>query len=140
MLAQILIELRQVDEWLDDTVSDAYKAQPMAQDWARISKIGEELGEVIDAWIIHTGQNPRKTQVEMMPEVLAELADVACTAILCMLHFTKDESTAGAILCDKVQSICRRMVNAKQEAARMKVRNARDAQSAQRAWLDSHFT
>lgn len=137
MLAQILIELGHVDRWLDDSVSDAYKAQPMAQDWARISKIAEELGEVIDEWIIHTGQNPRKPQADKMPAVLSELADVACTAILCMLHFTKDESETGAVLCDKVQSITRRMVNAKVVANRNAMRESPEAIAAQRQLRES---
>lgn len=134
MLAQILIELGQIDAWLDDAVSPAYKAQPLAQDWARLSKIGEELGEAIDAFILHTGQNPRKPQADAMDEVLNELADVACTAILCMLHFTKDESKAGAVLVDKVQSIGRRMAQAKHQARLTALRDGELSQEAQRAF------
>lgn len=137
MLAQILIELAQVDAWLDDSVSPAYKAQPLAQDWARLSKIGEELGEAIDAFILHTGQNPRKPQADAMDEVLGELADVACTAILAMLHFTKDESKAGAVLVDKVQSIGRRMVQARRQAQLESVRNSELSQESQRAFMRS---
>lgn len=137
MLAQILIELAQVDAWLDSAVSPAYKAQPLAQDWARISKVGEELGEVIDAFILHTGPNHRKPGVDCMDDVLNELADVACTAILAMLHFTKDESKAGGILVDKVQSIGRRMAQAKRQARLEAIRDSRSSQNAQRAFRDS---
>lgn len=137
MLAQILIELAQVDAWLDDAVSPAYKAQPLAQDWARLSKVGEKLGEAIDAFILHTGQNPRKPQEDCMDEVLGELADVALTAILCMLHFTKDESKAGAVLVDKVQAIGRRMGQAKRQAKLTAIRDGELSQESQRAFMRS---
>jgi hypothetical protein len=39
--------LTAMDLWLDDAVSDSYKEQPLAQDWARIAKIAEEAGEAI---------------------------------------------------------------------------------------------
>jgi len=135
MLAQILIELAQVDHWLDNSVSGKYKQQPLAQDWARISKVGEELGEAIDAFIIHTGQNPRKPAEDMMPQVLAELADVAITAILAIQHFTKDESETGAILVDKVQAIGRRMVIAKRDAQMKALRESGPSEDAQRAFM-----
>ena len=32
------------DAWLDAKVSDIYKDQPLAQDWARVAKISEEAG------------------------------------------------------------------------------------------------
>lgn len=110
MLGQILNELSQVDVWLDDQVSDIYHRQPLAQDWARVSKIGEELGEAINELILLTGQNPRKQQTDSLDPLLNELADVACTALLAMLHFTKDDAKVGVVMVDKVRSICRRMV------------------------------
>jgi hypothetical protein len=99
----------EVDEWLDSSVSAEYKAQPLAQDWARISKVAEELGEAIDAYILTTGQNPRKGQTDSLPEVLNELADVAFTAILAIQHFTKDSDLTVTILTDKIAMIYARM-------------------------------
>lgn len=110
-LVQVLNELATIDRWLDDYVSQTHKDQPLAQDYARLLKIGEEFGEAIRAWIIHTGQNPRKPQQDMMVELLAELADVACTALLCMQHFTKDQIVTGAVLVGKVHDIGLRAAN-----------------------------
>lgn len=110
MLGQLLFELAKVDKWLDDAVSQPYKDQPLAQDWARITKVSEELGEAVDEFILFTGQNPRKEQTFSIDPTLDELADTAITAILAMLHFTKDEARVGVILLNKVQAIVRRMV------------------------------
>jgi hypothetical protein len=137
MLAQMLIELAQVDHWLDESVSAKYKQQPLAQDWARISKVSEELGEAIDEFILTTGQNPRKPASDRMPQVLSEMADVAITAILCIQHFTKSESETGAILVDKVRAIGRRMVIAKREEQIRRMREDAPSMEAQQAFKDS---
>jgi hypothetical protein len=113
MLSQILIELAQVDTWLDDAVSDQYKHEPLAQDWARIAKVSEELGEAVNAFILFTGQNPRKQGSNSIQDTLEELADVAITAMLAIQHFTKDEAQTGVVILDKVRLITRRMVNNK---------------------------
>lgn len=112
-LGTVLSELATVDTWLDQYVGQTYKDQPLAQDYARMLKIAEEYGEVVNAWIIHTGQNPRKPQQDMMPEILGELADVVCTALLCIQHFTKDQTVTGAVLVDKVRAIGQRAANGK---------------------------
>ena len=49
-----------VDAWLDANVSSEYKAQPLAQHWARICKGIEENGESVAELILMTGQNPSK--------------------------------------------------------------------------------
>lgn len=126
MLGQMLSDLAQVDRWLDENVSDEYKSQPLAQDWARITKVAEELGEVVDAFILHTGQNPRKETRALMDAVLDELADVAFTAILAIQHFTKDEAVTGKILVDKNLNIYKRMMQHKVEQYCL----ARDAKMA----------
>lgn len=91
-----LIEWMNAD--LDANVSDAYKAQPLAQDWARIAKLSEEVGEVIDAWIGVTGQNPRKGAYGEMGDVLDELMDVALTALYAAQHFIEDAEQVVDIL------------------------------------------
>lgn len=118
MLGQILSQLADVDNWLDDAASDLYHDEPLAQDWARIAKIGEEMGEVVNAFILLTGQNPRKPKSGTMDDVTGELADVAYTAILAMLHFTKNKEHVGAILVDKARALSARMVQAKMAARR----------------------
>lgn len=113
MLSTMLIELAKVSEWLDQEVSEIYKNQALAQDWARISKIGEELGEAINEFILYTGQNPRKPQTDSINPLLEELADTALTAILCIQHFTDDVAQTGTLLVDSTAKVTRRMVQHK---------------------------
>lgn len=87
-------ELRQLVIWMDDDldgeVADRYYEQPLAQDWARVAKAGEEAGEAIDALIGVTGQNPRKGEYGSYNDLLNELADVALTGLYAIQHFTKN--------------------------------------------------
>lgn len=105
-----------VDLWLDNAVSPDYQAQPLAQDWARISKLIEELsealaeyhyltandrarldsitqrlGKVIAELILATGQNPRKPQdPAAFDRMLREIADTVMTGVYGLQHFTKN--------------------------------------------------
>jgi hypothetical protein len=54
---------------------------PEAITWGRLAKIMEEGGEVIEAYIGRTGQNPRKGVTHTTEDVLGELLDVAITAL-----------------------------------------------------------
>ena len=62
-----LNDLAKIVEWMDNdldgAVAEKYKGQPLAQDWARVAKLSEEVGEAIDALIGITGQNPRKGRI-----------------------------------------------------------------------------
>jgi hypothetical protein len=91
--------IQTVDTWLDEGTSATYKDQPLAQDWARVAKVGEEAGEAIAELILWSGQNPRKPQDNTARErMLGELGDIAYTAILAIQHFTKDtEITTGVL-------------------------------------------
>lgn len=120
MLGEMLAELSKVDAWIDSDGSDIYKTQPLAQDWARVAKIGEEFGEAVNELILFTGQNPRKQQTDSIQPLLGELADVVITAICAMIHFTKDGAQVGGILVDKTHAISARMVEAKVKARRTK--------------------
>lgn len=91
-----------IDQWLDANPADSYKDQPLAQDWARISKVQEELGEAIQCFIGYTGQNPRKGVINDLDDVLEELADTAITALFAMHHFTKSSSSTRSLLRDKL--------------------------------------
>lgn len=99
-----------IDQWLDGNVADLYKDHPIAQDWARISKVAEELGEAIQCYIGVTGQNPRKGVINDMDDVLEELADVAWTAILAIQHFTKDSGGTEQLLEDRLTATYDRMI------------------------------
>jgi NTP pyrophosphatase (non-canonical NTP hydrolase) len=98
-----------IDEWLDAYAGLKYQDQPLAQDWARLAKVGEELGEAISAFIGLTGQNPRKGVTHTSDEVLDELADVAFTAIFCMQHFCKNPEEVQRILRRKLAKIATRV-------------------------------
>lgn len=87
-----------VDEFLDSKVSQLYKDQPLAQDWARISKMQEEIGECIQAFIGVTGQNPRKGFTHSQIEVHDELCDAILTGIYALQHFTKNTSETRGLL------------------------------------------
>lgn len=111
--------IKNIDKWLDDNVSEGYKAYPLGQDWARISKVIEELGESISKFIGYTGQNPRKGYTNDLDDVLEELADTAFTAILAMQHFTKDHKNTASILESKLQFIANRIgINNGESASR----------------------
>jgi hypothetical protein len=133
----MLETLSEVDKWLDEYVAVEYSQQPKAQDWARISKVGEELGEAIQAFISATGQNPRKPRTDDLLPVLDELADTALTSILAMLHFTKQPSLVGRLLTDKTRKIAVRMAEHKTKVSREGLRNTDHAQAVQRAWNNS---
>lgn len=93
--------LEAIDRHLDAEVGQDYKDQPLAQDWARIAKVQEELGEAIDNLILWTRQNPRKAlrgDTRELTDVLKELADVVITGALAMQHFTKDVTETHRIL------------------------------------------
>lgn len=80
-----------LDQILDDGVGASYKDAPLAQDWARISKIAEELGEAVQVFIGITGQNPRKGVHGTSEELKKELLDTSATALLALQHFFKGE-------------------------------------------------
>ncbi|MFF7973947.1 MazG-like family protein [Streptomyces sp. NPDC007905] len=54
----------------------------------RILKLSEEVGEVAEAVIGATGQNPRKGVTHTWEDVQAELCDVAITALVALRTLT----------------------------------------------------
>lgn len=91
--------VKEVDEILDQKVSQIYKDQPLAQDWARVTKVGEELGEAIAELILSTGQNPRKEYDKgAFYRLLEELGDTAMSAVYAIQHFTKDTDMTRVVL------------------------------------------
>ena len=121
----ILETIEAVDAWLDGAVAAEYGEQPLSQDWARTAKVGEETGEAqeelkawrraaldqarvseidipagraISALIAVTGQNPRKGVHGTREALLKELADVVCTGLFAIQHFTKDTNMTWMIL------------------------------------------
>lgn len=105
--------IRNIDEWLDANVSQQYKDQPLAQDWARVSKASEEIGEAISELILHTGQNPRKVCGDItatQAKMLIEMAQVSLTGILGIQHFTKDTWITRSILMSALKTLENRIM------------------------------
>ena len=97
-LERVLAIIHVVDRWLDSEVAPDYQAQPLAQDWARVTKAGEEVGEAIEALIGFTGQNPRKGTYGSLDDLLKELGDIAVTGIFAIQHFTKDNVRTASVI------------------------------------------
>lgn len=69
--------------WLDDANGRSDEEVTL-----RILKIVEEAGEVAQAWIGMTGQNPRKGITHTRQDVADELCDVAITALTALASLT----------------------------------------------------
>lgn len=54
----------------------------------RLLKLAEEQGEVAQAWIGYTGQNPRKGTTHTLDQVAEELVDVIVTATVALTSIT----------------------------------------------------
>ncbi|MEW1868638.1 MazG-like family protein [Streptomyces caelestis] len=71
----------------------------------RILKLSEEVGEVAEAVIGATGQNPRKGTTHTWDDVRAELCDVAVTALIALRTLTPD---AREVFADHLARVTRR--------------------------------
>ena len=96
-------EIEAITHWLDD------KNPPSKYESAmRILKISEELGEVTQAFVGLTGQNPRKGFTHQLDDVLNELADVVITAMCAIQYFTQNIDRTGDLIDGKLLVILRR--------------------------------
>lgn len=86
--------LMELSQWIDEHNADK---DSEAQTWGRLSKVAEECGEVINAWIGVTNQNPRKGVYATRDDVVKELLDVALTALCAVVHLTNDEHATEAL-------------------------------------------
>lgn len=64
----------------------------------RVMKLAEETGEVVNAYIGMTGQNPRKGTYATADDVASELCDVIVTALVALATITGDADDAEARL------------------------------------------
>ena len=94
-----------ITQWLNQSNSHML---PEHDESMRIMKIGEEFGEVIEAYIGYTGQNPRKGKTHGMADVLAELADVVITALCAIQYETGDAAVTRAVIASKASHIIKR--------------------------------
>lgn len=77
--------LHWLNQWIDQHPVNAARDREAAL-WGRVSKVGEEFGETIQALIGATNQNPRKGLTHTMDDVTKELYDVALTALCAVIH------------------------------------------------------
>jgi hypothetical protein len=89
-LGEILVKIQLVDAWIDASTAPAYRDQPLAGDWSRITKPLNEAMEAKEALAGVTGENPRKGVCDTWEHVLEELGDTACAALMGIQHKTKD--------------------------------------------------
>jgi NTP pyrophosphatase (non-canonical NTP hydrolase) len=68
----------------------------------RILKLSEEVGEVAEAVIGATGQNPRKGVTHTWDDVQAELCDVVITALMALRSLTPEAREVFARHLDRV--------------------------------------
>lgn len=94
-----------ISEWIDNAPRNAARDREAAT-WGRLSKVGEEFGEVIAEWISYTGQNPRKPQSnDALLAVGMELLDVALTALAAYEHLTAHQGLAVEDLFNHIMEV-----------------------------------
>jgi NTP pyrophosphatase (non-canonical NTP hydrolase) len=64
----------------------------------RIMKIGEEFGEVAEAYAGMYGQNPRKGVTHTLDDVCSELCDVIVTAMVALATVAGDADKAAEVI------------------------------------------
>ncbi|WP_245674204.1 MazG-like family protein [Actinoplanes rectilineatus] len=97
--AEIWETIDRARRWLDDA-----NGTDRAEMSMRIVKIAEEYGEVAAAWVGSTGQNPRKGITHTQQDVVAELGDVAFTALVAAASLGADPRKVLADVAAKVAS------------------------------------
>jgi hypothetical protein len=136
-------ELIFISRWLDDANGDRH---PEAVTWGRLAKIAEEGGEVIEAFIGATGQNPRKGETHSLGDVRKELLDVAITALGAYEHLDDHSGNAVDALLKAISSVSARAALAELKSRRALAESLRepvqmelDLTGAQAA-IDDHHT
>lgn len=110
----IFDDIESVNAWLDSS-----NAPSPHDDSMRVLKVGEEIGEFVDAlvsangracaaYIGMTGQNPRKGITHTMGDVNMELADIAVTALAAIQHNTGNIRITRGLVAAKLSQIISR--------------------------------
>jgi len=97
--------LVELSKWID---AGNDRRDPEAVTWGRLAKITEEAGEVIEAFIGYTGQNPRKGVTHQRADVIDELLDVAVTALGAIEHMVGHDGLALERLDQKIIKVAKR--------------------------------
>lgn len=93
------------DRWVWGMVEqlfDYFKDVPAP---VQLGKIGEEYGEVWEAYINMMGHNPRKNPATWCPvDVCQELVDVIISALVALHHFSGDPRDMFETSCEKYEA------------------------------------
>lgn len=100
-----------LDEWIDSNTSPAFKENPTLALFGRVAKIQEETGEVMEALLGFTGENPRKGFSHTMLDLSGEIADVAITALCALQHIMKDRLAVENFMNAKLDAIHARNID-----------------------------
>lgn len=104
-----LEHIASLSDYFDAHLIDIKGVSPEYVLYARTAKLMEECGEVMEAVIGYTGDNPRKGVNRSLSDVRAELCDVVLTA-LCALHsITNDEHDVASLVNQRIQFVYHRL-------------------------------
>lgn len=99
--AQEMVErARAFSLWINSTYPEGLCEEAVA--WRRVTKGGEEAGEVQDALRAYFGENPRKPRGPL-EDVLKELADEAASALGALEHLTGHQGHSVDIVLDRMR-------------------------------------
>lgn len=85
---------------------------PEAHRWRRCAKIAEEVGEVTEALLGLSGENPRKGVTHDLGQVRKELLDVALAALGAAAHLDGNSADPVADLTIHAEVVSKRLRNA----------------------------
>jgi NTP pyrophosphatase (non-canonical NTP hydrolase) len=95
--------VRRLSQWIDDSYPDDMPEELVLR--RRTGKLMEEAGEVASALGGYTGENPRKGVTHSRDDVMAELLDVAVTALGAWEHMDGNRGHAFFALTLKLDAI-----------------------------------
>jgi NTP pyrophosphatase (non-canonical NTP hydrolase) len=105
---EISKQIEIIDAWIDESTSETFRENETLALFGRVTKVMEECGEVMQALIGATGQNPRKGFSHSTGDVIKELADVIVTAYCAIQHITKDRTETMQAVYSKLDFIMER--------------------------------
>jgi hypothetical protein len=97
--------LAEFSSWIDEAVTGSEKERL----WGRAAKVAEEYGEVVAAIIGYLGENPRKGTTHSRDDIVAELLDVAVTALGAVESIQGNDGRAVGQLLAKIEAVYARM-------------------------------
>jgi NTP pyrophosphatase (non-canonical NTP hydrolase) len=101
-------DLAIISQWIDDNPENIASDKTTQLLMRTGVKVMEEAGELAQALIGFTGQNPRKGFYATEQDVIKELLDVALTALCGIEYMTNNRAQSLELLAEHVDNIKRR--------------------------------